>query len=87
MEHIEKEVCEMILDRLGFDDITPEEVDFEAPLFEANDKEGKGLGLDSVDALEIVTGIRQEFKIKMTEEDMAILKSIRTIANFIKEKK
>lgn len=85
MNNLEKKVSEMILNRLGFDDLVPEEVDIDAPLFAANDKEGIGLGLDSVDALEIVVGIRQDFSIKMTESDMPVLKNIRSITEFIQK--
>jgi len=86
MKNLGKEVCEMLLERLGFDDLTVEEIDFAAPLFAANDEEGKGLGLDSVDSLEIVAGIRQNYNIRVTGNDMHIFESVNAIAEFIKEK-
>lgn len=86
MKNLEKEVCEMILERLGFDDLTVEEIDLDAPLFAANDKEGKGLGLDSVDSLELVAGIRQNYGIRMTGEDVHIFESVNTIVKFISDK-
>lgn len=84
MEKLREEVCKMLLERLGFDDLTVEEVDFDAPLFAANDKEGKGLGLDSVDSLEIVAGIRQHYNIRVTGNDMNIFGSVNTIVEFIR---
>lgn len=86
MSDLKREVCEMILNRLGFDDLTTEEVDFNAPLFAAQDKEEKGLGLDSVDTLEIVAGIRQNYNIRITENDMHIFQNINTIVEFVSNK-
>jgi len=86
MENLGKEVCEMLLERLGFDDLTVEDVDFDAPLFANNDEEGKGLGLDSVDSLEIVAGIRQNYNIRITGDDMHVFGSVNTIVGFIREK-
>ncbi|KAB3533465.1 acyl carrier protein [Alkaliphilus pronyensis] len=86
MEDLKREVCEMILERLGFDDLTVNDVDFQAPLFAAQDKEGIGLGLDSVDTLEIVAGIRQNYSIRITENDMHIFKNIDTIVDFVDQK-
>ena len=86
MEKLEKEICQMLLERLGFDDLTVEDVDFDAPLFAAADPEGKGLGLDSVDSLEIVAGIRQDYGIRMTGSDMHVFENVNTIVEFVKSK-
>ena len=86
MENLEKEICQMLLDRLGFDDLTVEDVDFDAPLFAAADPEGKGLGLDSVDSLEIVAGIRQNYNIRMTGSDMHVFENINTLVEFVRGK-
>ena len=76
----------MILERLGFDDLTVEDVDFDAPLFATSDPEGKGLGLDSVDSLEIVAGIRQNYNIRMTGSDMHVFENVNTIVEFVESK-
>jgi len=86
MEKLEKEVCQMLLERLGFDDLTVEDIDFSAPLFAAADPEGKGLGLDSVDSLEIVAGVRQNYGIRMTGSDMHVFENVNSIVGFIKSK-
>lgn len=44
---------------------------------------GKGLGLDSVDALEVAMAIETEFGIAVTDDDMAGLRSVGSIADFI----
>lgn len=55
----------------------PEEISEDSPLF------GLGLGLDSVDALEIVVGVEQEFGVSITDDDMQAFRSINTIVDFI----
>ena len=62
--------------------VKPEEIEDEAPLF------GSGLGLDSIDVLEVVASIEKEFgvSIKSQEEGERVLKSVRSIGDFIREK-
>jgi acyl carrier protein len=59
--------------------ITPNELDTEMPLF------GEGLGLDSIDALEIVLELQRTFHVVVTDEQMGqrVLRSVRTIVDFI----
>ncbi len=45
-----------------------------------------GIGLDSVDALEIAVGIMNEFDVEVTDEDMQYFKSVNTIDEFILSK-
>ncbi|OPY03371.1 MAG: Acyl carrier protein [Syntrophorhabdus sp. PtaB.Bin184] len=54
-----------------------DEIAEDSPLF------GLGLGLDSVDALEIVVGVEQEFGLSITDEDMAVFRSVNTIIDFV----
>ncbi len=46
---------------------------------------GSGLGLDSLDALEIILGIEQEFRVKIEEGNISVLRSINTIVDYILE--
>jgi acyl carrier protein len=48
---------------------------------------GAGLGLDSLDALEIVLCIENSFDIKIPDENIAVLRSINTIVDFVLEQK
>ncbi|AOZ90856.1 phosphopantetheine-binding protein [Paenibacillus crassostreae] len=85
MENIEKKVFELIVDRLELKDVRFEDIDYDDPIFASFDEEGRGMQLDSVDALEIVVGLNEEFGIKVSDENMAVFRSIRTIAEFIRE--
>lgn len=80
MTALENEIKQMIIDALDLEDITPDDIDSAAPLF--ND----GLGLDSIDALELGLAIRKQFKVRIdTEKDdvRAIFASIQALAAFV----
>lgn len=83
---LEEQVKMMIIDRLGLE-IDPSGVDVEAPIFSSFDAEGAGLGLDSIDALELVVALNETFGLQVGDEDMAIFRSIQSIADFIREKR
>ena len=74
-------VKDLIVRRLKLE-IDPASIEDEAPLF------GEGLGLDSIDALELVLGLEQEFGIKVADEEVGIkaFKSVDSLADFIQEK-
>jgi acyl carrier protein len=59
--------------------IKPDEIESDMPLF------GEGLGLDSIDALEIVLELQRSFGIVVSDEQMGqrVLRSVRTIVDFI----
>ena len=44
---------------------------------------GSGLGLDSLDALEVVLGIEHAFQVKVADDDISILRSINSIVDFV----
>lgn len=44
---------------------------------------GSGLGLDSLDALEVILGIEHAFKVKVEEDNISILRSINSIADYV----
>jgi acyl carrier protein len=68
-----------IINELQLEGMTPEDVDSEAPLF------GEGLGLDSIDALELVVLLDRNYgiKIQASKEGPKIFYSIKTIAEYI----
>ena len=59
--------------------MTPEEIEDDAPLF------GEGLGLDSIDALELIVLLEKNYGIKLANpaEGKAIFKSVATIADYV----
>lgn len=74
-------IKELIIKRLKLD-LTPEEIDDTAPLF------GEGLGLDSIDALELVLGLEQAYGIKVEDEEVGkkIFASVDALASYVAEK-
>ena len=80
---IKEKLKQVIIDELNLEDVTPEEIGDEEPLF------GDGLGLDSLDAVELVVVIQKHFgvEIKDMEEGRPALQSISSLAAFIEDKK
>ncbi len=72
----------ILIDDLNLEDITPEEIGDEEPLF------GDGLGLDSLDAVEMAVIVQKHFgvEIKDMEEGRPALQSVQALANFIESK-
>jgi len=79
MEQLMTELKGLVINHLKLQGTKPEDIDNDAPLF------GSGLGLDSIDALELIVLLQQEYgiKIKNAEEGKSIFQSIRTIAEFV----
>ncbi len=77
------ELKSKIIESLRLQDITPEQIDDDAPLF------GTGLGLDSIDALELVVLLEKEYGIviKDIEEGRPAFRSVKTLAEFIEAKR
>jgi acyl carrier protein len=59
----ERELAELIVEALNLEDVSPEEIMPEEPLF------GDGLGLDSIDALELALAITQKYSIQLKADD------------------
>ncbi len=73
----------MIIRDLKLEGLTPDQIDDDGPLF------GDGLGLDSLDAVELVVLIQKNMGVQIAdmEEGQKVLTSINTLASYIKEKK
>jgi acyl carrier protein len=83
MEELILELKEKIIEALNLEEMTPEDIDADSPLF----GDGDGLGLDSIDALELIVLMEKNYGIKLANpaEGKAIFKSIRTIAEYVNE--
>jgi acyl carrier protein len=81
MDSLEQELKEFIISALKLEDISPESIDVEAPLFV------EGLGLDSLDALELGVGISKKYGIQLSNdptENREIFASVKAMAAFIR---
>ena len=76
---LKRKLKELLIERLKFEDMTPEDIGDDEPLFAG------GLGLDSIDALEIVVMLETEFGIKVKNESAArdYFRSVATLADFV----
>ena len=79
MEELKKALKEQIIDALNLEEMTADDIDNEAPLF------GDGLGLDSIDALELIVILDKFYGIKLSNpaEGKAIFTNIDTIVDYI----
>ena len=80
---LEKEIYEQIIERLDLDDETVDAFNYDTILFDLGDGQ-ENLGLDSVDALELVTLIYEKWEIDVPSEDMKKLISVNAIADYIR---
>jgi acyl carrier protein len=73
------DVKKLIIERLKLEDIAVDDIDTEAPLF------GEGLGLDSIDALELVIGLEKEYGVSIPDAEVGkkVFQSVRAIAQYI----
>jgi len=83
MEQLIGKLKSEIIEALNLEEITPQDIDADAPLF------GDGLGLDSIDALEIILILERNYGIKGinpgSEDVKAVFYSVRTLAEYIEK--
>lgn len=79
MEELVLELKKQIIEVLNLEEMTPDDIETDSPLF------GEGLGLDSIDALELIVMLEKKYGIKLASpaEGKAIFKSVGTIADFV----
>jgi acyl carrier protein len=83
MNDLKYELKKQIIQELNLQDIKPEDIQDDAPLF------GDGLGLDSIDALELVVLLEKYHYVKITDEEVGknAFRSINSLAAFVQEER
>ena len=84
MQSLEEEVKQLIIDALQLEDMTPADIDTDAPLFI------EGLGLDSIDALELGVALQKRYGISLSadsEETRRHFKSVSTLCALITDRR
>jgi acyl carrier protein len=84
---LEREISELIVQALMLEDVTAADIDPEAPLFAAS---GAGLGLDSIDVLEIAMALNKRYGVRTKADDdrnREIFSSVRKLAAFVAEQR
>lgn len=80
MNDLIQELKQLIIDSLDLEDLTPADIDPKAPLF------GAGLGLDSIDALELGVAIQKKYHVKLdanSADTRQHFQSVENLAKFI----
>jgi acyl carrier protein len=80
MEHLMADLKRQIIEALNLKHLKPDDIGDDQPLFV------EGLGLDSIDALELIVLLQQHYNIKMSnpQEGPQIFRSVKTIAEYIR---
>ncbi len=79
-EEVVAKIKDIIISSLDLEDVTPAEIETEAPLF------GEGLGLDSIDALELGMAIKKAFGVTFSKdpaENKKVFHSVSSLADFV----
>ena len=80
MEDLELDIKKLIIQSLNLEGVTPESIDSTAPLFV------EGLGLDSIDALELAMALRQKYGVRTGSDEATnrkVFASVRSLAEFV----
>lgn len=82
-EELIEQVKQMIIDALRIEGMVPADIETDAPLF------GEGLGLDSIDALQLVVALEKQFGVVVPDAATGtrVFQSVRSMADYIAEKR
>jgi len=81
MDSLKLEIKQLLIEALDLEHLTPADIDDDAPLFDTD-----GVGLDSIDALEIGIVLRQHYKLTIAADDESVrghFRSVNTLAAFV----
>lgn len=83
-DNLEEELKKLIVETLALEDVDPKDIETDAPLF------GEGLGLDSIDALELALAIHSTYGVRTQENDeknREYYQSVKSLAAFVRNGK
>lgn len=78
MSNLALELKQLIIDALFLEDVSPNDIEDDAPLF------GEGLGLDSIDALELGLAIKNRYQVTIDAESEGTRKHFSSVASLVK---
>jgi acyl carrier protein len=83
MDELRKDLKELIITSLNLEGVTPEQIVDDAPLFQ------EGLGLDSIDALELAVAIERRYRVTIPDEAVGkmVFSSVSALASYVAEHK
>lgn len=83
MDSLKKDIKELIITSLNLEGVTPEQIQDDAPLFQ------EGLGLDSIDALELAVALERRFHVTIPDEAVGkrVFSSVNSLAQYVEENK
>ena len=79
-EEIETKLKETVVSALDLEDLTPADIETDVPLF------GEGLGLDSIDAMELGMAVKKAFGVSFSSnpaDNKQIFRSVKTLADYV----
>jgi acyl carrier protein len=81
MKDLKREIKELIISSCDLSDLTPDQIRDEAPLFQ------EGLGLDSIDALELAVAIERKYRVTIPDEAVAkeVFSSVNTLTAYLQK--
>lgn len=85
MNELEQKIYEGMLEKVDTDGLDLSDVDADTLIFASDAAKGKCIGLDSIDVLELVVLIYEEWGIDVPGEDLSKLRTIRNIADYVVE--
>lgn len=83
-EALEAEIKALIVEALALEDVEPDEIETDAPLFV------EGLGLDSIDALELAMALEERYGVTIEDDPEAnqrIFASVASLAGFVRDRR
>jgi acyl carrier protein len=81
VSEMKDEIKQLIISSLNLDDVTPDQIVDDAPLFQ------EGLGLDSIDALELAVAIERTYRVTIPDEAVGkkVFASVNALASYVSE--